>query len=86
MSVKIDSAPKKVQSFSILAFSKQATKAYRFFTKEDFLNMMSDMSIEDIISDLERFKELEEYEICQKIQFVVKEKKKVDQIHLSYLL
>ena len=48
---------------SILSFSSQAVTAFRWFSKEDFLEMMSEMSMQEIELDLERFKALEEYEI-----------------------
>lgn len=73
-------------SHSILSYSNQATVAYRYFSKEDFLFMMSDMSVEDIKSDLERFKDLEEYEICKKINFVLREKRNLETINLDSLL
>lgn len=68
---------------SILSFSNQATTAYRYFTKEDFLNMMSEMNLEDVKHDLERFKNLEEYEICKKIEFVIEEKMKADSLNFT---
>ena len=68
---------------SILSFSNQATTAYRFFSKENFLDMMSEMSIGDIKLDLERFKNLEEYEICKKIEFVIEEKTKAEMIKVN---
>jgi len=74
MSIKAEFEAEQRISHSILAFSHNAIIAYRFFTKEDFLHMMSDMSPEDIVKDLERFKKLEEYKICQKIQFVLEQK------------
>ena len=73
---------RKIQH-SILSFSNQATTAYRFFSNEDFLNMMSDMDLEDIKLDLERFKNLEEYEICKKIEFVIEEKIKSEKLNVS---
>lgn len=75
----------KKQSFSILAYSSNAVKAFRLFSKEDFLHMMSDMTLEDIALDLERFKALEEYEICHKLQYVIREKKNADNLSLDIL-
>ncbi len=83
--------PKKTTEFksgishSILAWSHQATTAYRFFSKEDFLHMMSDMSVEDIKADIERFKDLEEYEICQKIKFVLRVKENAEKVSIDSL-
>ncbi|MBC7744281.1 MAG: hypothetical protein H7096_04200 [Flavobacterium sp.] len=72
---------RKIQH-SILSFSNQATTAYRLFSKEDFLNMMSDMNLEDIKNDLEKFKALEEYEICNKIEFVIEQHLKFNLIEI----
>ena len=71
---------------SILSFSSQATTAFRWFTNEDFLHMMSEMSLEEIQLDLERFKTLEEYEICKKIEFVLHEKKNANMINLNVIM
>lgn len=71
---------------SILAFSHQATQAYRFFTKEDFLLMMSDMSLQEITDDLQRFKKLEEYEICKKIEYVIQIKKHTESLSINSLI
>ena len=71
---------------SILSFSNQATTAYRWFSKQDFLNMMSEMSIEEIKLDLERFKTLEEYEICKKIEYVIQEKTTSDRLNINLLM
>ncbi len=65
---------KKEKEISILAFSDQATVAYRTFSREDFLHMMSEMTLGEIKLDLERFKKLEEYEICKKLEFVIGQK------------
>lgn len=86
MATKTNTAISEKVSQSILAFSNGAVLAYRFFTKEDFLLMMSDMAFEDIQRDLERFKDLEEYEICQKIKFVIREKQKTDSLDISSLI
>ena len=75
----------KIQN-SILSFSSQATTAFRWFSNEDFLHLMSEMSLEEIQLDLERFKTLEEYEICKKIEFVLLEKKNADMINLNILM
>jgi hypothetical protein len=75
----------KIQN-SILSFSSQATTAFRWFSNEDFLNMMSEMSIEEIKADLERCKTLEEYEICKKIEFVIKEKLLSEAVDLNILM
>ena len=71
---------------SILAFSSQATTAFRWFTKEDFLNMMSEMSMEEIKLDLERFKALEEYEICKKIEYVLQAKANAEMVNIHSLM
>ncbi len=71
---------KRVKEISILSFSNQATTAYRMFSGEDFLHMMSEMSIEEISLDLERFKKLEEYEICNKLEFVIDQKKTAESL------
>lgn len=71
---------------SILAFSSQATTAFRWFSKEDFLNMMSEMTKEEIQLDLERFKVLEEYEICKKIEYVLEAKKNADLLNVNAIL
>ena len=71
---------------SILAFSNQATSAYESFTKEDFLNMMLEMSSEEIELDLNRFKNLKLYNICKKIQFVLREKREAEVLSLKLLL
>ena len=68
---------------SILAFSSQATTAFRWFTKEDFLNMMSEMTMEEIQLDLERFKALEEYEICKKVEYVLEAKKNAELLNVN---
>ena len=68
MATKADPRISSKTSHSILAYSHGAITGYRFFTKEDFLHMMYDMSLEDIMKDLERFKDLEEYEICTKLK------------------
>ena len=75
----------KIQN-SILSFSSQATTAFRWFSNEDFLNMMSEMTLEEIKADLERFKTLEEYEICKKIEFVIKEKQLSEAVDLNILM
>lgn len=75
----------KIQN-SILAFSSQATTAFRWFSKEDFLNMMSEMSMEEIKLDLERFKALEEYEICKKIEFVLQAKENAEMVNINSLM
>ncbi|WP_207426240.1 hypothetical protein [Pedobacter sp. SYSU D00535] len=85
MAIKTETSVGKKVNHSILAFSHQATQAYRYFTKEDFLFMMSDMSLEDILLDLARFKDLEEYEICEKIKFVAQEKEKMESLDLISL-
>lgn len=71
---------------SILSFSNQATTAYRWFSKQDFLNMMSEMTMEEIKLDLERFKALEEYEICKKIEYVIHEKTNVENLNIDILM
>ena len=71
---------------SILSFSNQATTAYRWFSKQDFLNMMSEMTMEEIKLDLERFKTLEEYEICKKIEYVMQEKKNAEKVNLNMIM
>jgi hypothetical protein len=76
---------KKIMN-SILSFSNQATTAYRWFSKQDFLNMMSEMTMEEIKMDLERFKALEEYEICKKIEYVMQEKKNAEKVNLSMIM
>ena len=85
MTTKTATKTKKQVSHSILAYSSGAMQAFRFFTKEDFLQMMFDMSIEDIEKDLERFKNLEEYGICNKLKFVLQEKKRIDNFCLATL-
>ena len=74
--MSIHSAPDTANKtkHSILSYSSQATTAYRWFSNEDFLNLMSEMSFEEIRADLDRFKTLEEYEICKKINFVLQQK------------
>lgn len=76
---------KKIQH-SILSFSNQATTAYRWFSKQDFLNMMSEMTMEEIRLDLERFKTLEEYEICKKIEYVLQEKLNSQMLNVNSLM
>ncbi|WP_026897175.1 hypothetical protein [Daejeonella oryzae] len=76
---------KNIQN-SILSFSNLATTAYRMFSQEDFLNMMSEMSTEEIQLDIERFKNLKEDAICKKLEFVLKEKKNTELVDLSSLL
>lgn len=76
----------KQLNHSILSFSSQAVTAFRWFAKEDFLAMMSDMSIHDIELDLNRFKALEEYEICKKIEFVIAEKKNAENVSVNLLM
>lgn len=86
--MSINNAPdsdKKIHH-SILSFSNQATTAYRWFSKQDFLNMMSEMTMEEIQSDLERFKTLEEYEICKKIEYVLKEKMNAEMLNVNSLM
>ena len=80
MSPKAAIAPAVKKPISILSYSHNATLAFRSFSKEDFLYMMSDMTIEDINRDLQRFKDLEEYEICRKIAYVIKIKIRTEQI------
>lgn len=70
---------------SILSFSGQVTTAYRMFSKEDFLHMMSEMSLLEIKLDLERFKNLEEYEICKKIEFVIEEKQNAEKLSVNLI-
>jgi hypothetical protein len=84
--INTSTADQEKTSHSILSFSGNATLAYRYFSKEDFLLMMSEMRMEDIMLDLERFKDLEEYEICQKIQFVVEEKRNTEILSLNSLM
>lgn len=86
MATKADPGISSKTSHSILAYSHGAITGYRFFTKEDFLHMMYDMSLEDIMKDLERFKDLEEYEICTKLKFVIREKRKTEEFSLGDLL
>ena len=74
------------KSNSILSFSSQATTAFRWFSNEDFLHMMSEMNLEEIQLDLERFKTLEEYEICKKIEFVLHAKKNADKMDLNIVM
>lgn len=76
----------KKLNHSILSFSSQAVTAFRWFSKEDFLAMMSEMSMEDIQLDLVRFKALEEYEICKKIEFVLAEKKNAEKVSINMLM
>jgi len=76
----------KKLNHSILSFSSQAVTAFRWFSKEDFLAMMSEMSTQDIELDLERFKALEEYEICKKIEFVLAEKRNAENMSVSLLM
>lgn len=86
--MSINNAPdsdKKIQN-SILSFSNQATTAYRWFSKQDFLNMMSEMTMEEIRLDLERFKTLEEYEICKKIEYVLQEKMNSERVNVNSLM
>ena len=71
---------------SILSFSSQSVTAFRWFSKEDFLDMMSEMSMQEIELDLERFKALEEYEICKKIEFVLDEKKNAEKVSINLLM
>lgn len=71
---------------SILTYSSQATKAYRWFSNEDFLDLMSEMSLEEIKADLERFKTLEEYEICKKIGFVLQHKEIAERVKVTILM
>jgi len=82
MTTKVQSRNKQ-KSHSILAYSHGATRAFRFFSKEDFLHMMCDMSLADIINDMERFKSLEEYEICNKLMFVIREKRKTEDLSVE---
>lgn len=56
---------------SILSFSHGAVIAFRFFSNEDMLSMMSDMTLIEIAADLQRFKDLKEEKICAKIRFVL---------------
>ena len=86
MSIKTEFEVEHVVSHSILAFSHNATTAYRFFTKEDFLHMMSDMSMEDILQDLKRFREMEEYRICKKIMYVIEQKKAAENLLFHTLI
>jgi predicted NAD-dependent protein-ADP-ribosyltransferase YbiA (DUF1768 family) len=86
--MSLNNAPesdKKIQN-SILSFSNQATTAYRWFTKQDFLNMMSEMTMEEIQLDLEKFKSLEEYEICKKIEYVLQEKMNAEMLNVDALM
>jgi hypothetical protein len=86
--MSINNAPdsdKKIQN-SILSFSNQATTAYRWFSKQDFLNMMSEMTMEEIRLDLDRFKTLEEYEICKKIEYVLQEKMNSERVNVNSLM
>ena len=76
----------KKLNHSILSFSSQAVTAFRWFSKEDFLAMMSEMSMQDIELDLERFKALEEYEICKKIEFVLAEKQNAEKVSINMLM
>lgn len=73
----------RIIQHSIISFSSQALTAYRYFEREDFLHMMSDMSLEDVKADLERFKNLEEYEICKKLEFVIDVKMNADRIQVN---
>ena len=68
---------------SILSFSGQITTGYRMFSKEDFLHMMSEMSLEEIKLDLESFKNLEEYEICKKIEYVIEVKQNAEKLSVN---
>ena len=86
MTTKTHSSNTPKKSHSILAYSHGALTAFRFFTKEDFLHMMYDMDLEDIMMDLERFKDLEEYEICSKLKFVIREKKKTETLNVENLI
>ena len=81
-------APDKANKIkhSLLSFSSQATTAYRWFSNEDFLSLMSEMSFEEIKADLERFKTLEEYEICKKIGFVLQQKEIAETVDLNILM
>jgi len=62
--------PQKTSN-SILSFSHGAVTAFRFFSKEDMLSMMSDMTLAEIAADLQRFRDLKEDKICDKIRFVM---------------
>jgi hypothetical protein len=64
------SEPQKTSN-SILSFSHGAVMAFRFFSKEDMLSMMSDMTLAEIAADLQRFTDLKEDKICDKIRFVM---------------
>ena len=55
MSKNSDHHTIKKLDHSILSFSSQAVTAFRWFSKEDFLDMMSEMSMQEIQLDLERF-------------------------------
>ncbi|WP_207420848.1 hypothetical protein [Desertivirga brevis] len=86
MAIKLDSQPSKKISHSILAYSRGAVSAFRFFSEEDFLHMMFDMSLEDINADMKRFEELEEFEICRKLKFVIREKQRIEALSLRVLI
>jgi len=81
-----NASDKVVINHSILSYSSQATTAYRWFSNEDFLNLMSDMSLEEIKADLDRFKILEEYEICKKIKFVIQQKEIAETVDINILM
>ena len=80
MPAKTQCQPLEESSHSILAFSHNATKAFRGFTKEDMLYMMFDMSLQDVIDDFKRFKNLKEEAICKKIAFVIDVKSKSENL------
>lgn len=83
MTTKTAAKIKNKISHSILAYSSGAIGAFRFFSKEDFLHMMLDMTLEDIAKDLERFKEMEEYGICHKLKFVIEQKNLMERVRYS---
>lgn len=72
-------------SNSILSFSNGAVMAFRFFSKEDMLSMMSDMTLTEIAADLQRFKDLKEDKICEKIRFVMDIKGESEILSMPYI-
>ncbi|MDB5014394.1 MAG: hypothetical protein JWQ25_2596 [Daejeonella sp.] len=76
--------PQKISN-SILSFSHGAVMAFRFFSKEDMLSMMSDMTLAEIAADLQRFRDLKEDKICEKIRFVMDVKGEAEVLSMPFV-